>query len=405
MEDKIYIQNLFKKLFQYKLAIAFIMLGATSFLITLSFLIPKTYRAEFEINVYSKYFKNGIISEVVPSVSSMKEMTDTIDSKIKEVMSDNYIDELGIEYGFYSEKLSSTDLTNYSQKYNRAKERAKLREKFKLFGTGAQSYAVYFSDKDPMISLEVSKKVLDKIKNTFVNDRIDTIEYARKSLLTKLESLNLTRKITDDEIASNALASKNPQVLKSELAKVESDMGSLLKQFNKSHPRIQKLIARKKTILNWLSEFNAIDTDDSGVEYAEAPLIMSGDKDVASEIASKLYIRYNNLNIALEIERKNLHSYIGVIKRPQLPTTALFPKKRIFASLGFVLGLALCFIYIFYREIMAFRKEDYLLLVTQELKTTYFGDISSSNEERFLKVDQLQDVVTNTQLLSNDKGI
>lgn len=192
----------------------------------------------------------------------------------------------------------------------------------------------------------------------------------------------MTRKITDDEIASNALASRNPQVLKSELSKVEKDIRSLLKQFNKNHPRVIKLLERKKTILNWLSEFNAIDSETGDGEYSEAPLIMSGDKEVASEIAAKLFIKYNNINIALEIDRKNLNSYIGVINRPQLPTSPIFPKKRIFASLGLVLGIALSFFYIFYCEVMVLRHDDYVLLLADKLNTTYFGHIDNERGGR-----------------------
>ncbi len=393
MEEKIYIKDLFKRIFQYKIAITLILIGATGFLITLSFLIPKTFRSEFEINVYSKYFKNGIISEVVPSVGSLKEMTDTIDSMVKEVMNDEYIDELGIEYKFYSNLNPSESLTTYEDKYTRARERMFLRERFKFYSTGVQSYKVLFSDGDPLVTLEVTKKVLDKIKSNFINSRLETIEIARNSLLQKLESISLTRKITDDEVASNALASKNPKVLKAELLKIEQDMSSLLKQFNANHPRIRKLESRKQTISNWLSEFNVLDSPDTITDYADAPLIMSGDNKVAAEIASKLYIKYNNINIALEIERKNIHSYIGVINRPQMPTNPTFPKKRIFASLGFVLGLALCFIYIFYKEVMVLRKEDYLLLISEELKLTYYGHIGTDRKTSFLKTEKIQDVL------------
>ncbi len=396
MEEKIYIKDLFKRLFQYKIAIVLIMAGSTAFLITLSFLLPKTYRTEFEINIYSKYFKNGIISEVVPGVGSLKEMTDTIDSMIKEVMSDEYIDELGIEYKFYSDTRASSELVTNAEKYTRARERMFLRDRFRYFSTGVQSYKVLFSGKDPLVTLEVTKKVLEKIKSTFISTRLDTLELARNSLLRKLESINLTRKITDDEFASNILASKNPQVLKSELLKIEQNIGSLLKQFNRNHPRIRRLEARRKTISKWLSEFNVMDTKnaDAESEYTEAPLIMSGDKEVASEIASKLYMKYNNINIALEIERRNIGTYIGVTNRPQLPTAPIFPKKRIFASLGFVLGLALCFIYIFYREVMVLRNEDYLILISQQLNSTYFGHIGDDRKESFLKIEKVQELMS-----------
>lgn len=397
MEEKIYIKDLFKRLFQYKLAIILIMTCSTAFLITLSFLIPKTYRSEFEINVYSKYFKNGIISEVVPGVSSLKEMTDTIDSMIKEIMNDDYIDDIGIEYKFYSDLRPSKELKSYSELNTRAREREFLRERFKFYSTGVQSYKVLFSGKNPMVTLDVSKKVLDKIKSTFVKTRLETLELARNSLLKKLESVNLTRKITDDEFSANILASKNPQVLKSELLKIERDIGSLLKQFNRNHPRIRRLESRKQTILNWLSEFKATDGTDDDAEYSEAPLIMSGDSKVASEIASKMYIKYNNINIALEIERKNIDSYIAVIHSPQLPTSPIFPKKRIFASLGFVLGLAICFIYIFYREVMVLRGEDYLLLLSQQLNTTYFGHIGTRRKDSFLRTEKVQQLVAKRQ--------
>ena len=405
MEDKIYIKDLLKKIFKYKLAISLILIGATGFLISMSYLIPKTYRSEFEINVYSKYFKNGIISEVVPGVGSLKEMTDTINSMVREVMSDEYIDELGIEYKFYSDLRSSEELTTYGERYQRARERMFLRERFKYYSTGVQSYKVLFSGKDPLITLEVTKKVLERIKTTFVSKRLETIELARQSLFQKLESINLTRKITDDEVASNALASKNPQVLKSELLNIEQSISSLLKQFNRNHPRIRNLENRKQTISKWLSEFNVLDSQERDIEYSEAPLIMSGDSKVAAEIAAKLYVKYNNINIALEIERKNLNSYIGVIQRPQLPTSPIFPKKRIFASLGFVLGLVLCFIYIFYREIMVLRQDDYLELIAQKLETTYFGDFSQISKTKNTFIKDKNDLSPSPDLMDRNDNL
>ena len=96
-------------------------------------------------------------------------MTDTINSMVREVMSDEYIDELGIEYKFYSDLRSSEELTTYGDRYQRARERMFLRERFKYYSTGVQSYKVLFSGKDPLITLEVTKKVLERIKTTFVS--------------------------------------------------------------------------------------------------------------------------------------------------------------------------------------------------------------------------------------------
>ncbi|MAF78749.1 MAG: hypothetical protein CME60_11345, partial [Halobacteriovoraceae bacterium] len=117
------------------------------------------------------------------------------------------------------------------------------------------------------------------------------------------------------------------------------------------------------------------------------------------------YVKYNNINIALEIERKNLNSYIGVIQRPQLPTSPIFPKKRIFASLGFVLGLVLCFIYIFYREIMVLRQDDYLELIAQKLETTYFGDFSQISKTKNTFIKDKNDLSPSPDLMDQNDNL
>jgi len=363
MNEKIYIKDFINKLMTYKKSIAIIMGSSLFFLINLSFLLPKSYRSDFEINVYSKYFKNAIISEVIPGMNSIVEMTQTIDSMIKEVMNDEYIDELGMKYNIYSKT---------GDDYSRALERRRLREQFHMYSTGGQSYKITFSHSNPKITYDISKEVLAKVRNHFIDSRIEMIEYAKKSILKKLESINLTKQITDDEVASNALASKNPNVLRSELEKIEQNISALKKQFNINHPRIIKLQERKETIENWLLEFNN-GSDAESRDFSEAPLLMAGASEVANNITSKLYIKYNDVNIALDIEKKSLPSYIGIIEAPQIPTTPLFPKKRIFASLGLVIGLVFSFIYIFYLEVMVVSPEDQAELLAKRLKATYIG--------------------------------
>lgn len=378
MKEKVYIKDFLSLLVFYKKPLAIIMVASILCLVQLSFVLPKTYRSEFELNIYSKYFKNALISEVIPGMNSIAEMTQTTDSMVKETLNDEFIDSIGKEFNIYPASMSPQQLS---------KAREQLRNRFEMFSTGGQSYRVSFSHRDPIVTFEVTKKVMDAVRATFINTRIETIESAKKTIMQKLESVNVTKQITDDSISANALASKNPTVLRSEILKINTDLSALKMQFNVQHPRIVKLERRKATIENWLKEVEN-DTvpekdslnEDGTKEYSDAPLLMVGDREISQNIAAKLYAKFNDINVALDIERKSLPGYIGVLVAPQIPSSPLFPKKRLFASLGFMIGLIGCFGYVFYNEIMSLSASEKARKMAKDLKGEYFGTMPHIEE-------------------------
>ena len=378
MKEKVYIKDFLSLLVFYKKPLAIIMVASILCLVQLSFILPKTYRSEFELNIYSKYFKNALISEVIPGMNSIAEMTQTTDSMVKETLNDEFIDSIGKDFNIYPASMSPQQLS---------KAREQLRNRFEMFSTGGQSYRVSFSHGDPIVTYEVTKKVMDAVRATFINTRIETIENAKKTIMQKLESVNVTKQITDDSISANALASKNPTVLRSEILKINSDLSALKMQFNVHHPRIVKLEQRKATIENWLKEVendtvpekDAVN-EDGTKEYSDAPLLMAGDREISQTIAAKLYAKFNDINVALDIERKSLPGYIGIIVAPQIPSSPLFPKKRLFASLGFMIGLIGCFGYVFYNEIMSLSASEKARKMAKDLKGEFFGTMPHVEE-------------------------
>lgn len=378
MKEKVYIRDFLSLLVFYKKPLAIIMVASILCLVQLSFVLPKTYRSEFELNIYSKYFKNALISEVIPGMNSIAEMTQTTDSMVKETLNDEFIDSIGKDFKIYADNMSPQQLS---------KAREQLRNRFEMFSTGGQSYHVSFSHGDPIVTFEVTKKVMDAVRATFINTRIETIENAKKTIQQKLESVNVTKQITDDSISANALASKNPTVLRSEIMKINSDLSALKMQFNVHHPRIVKLEQRKSTIENWLKEVendtvaekDAVN-EDGTKEYSDAPLLMAGDREISQTIAAKLYTKFNDINVALDIERKSLPGYIGVIVAPQIPSSPLFPKKRLFASLGFMIGLICCFGYVFYNEVMSLSSSERARKMAKDLKGEFFGTMPHIEE-------------------------
>lgn len=378
MKEKIYVREFFELLVRYRKQLFIIMAISCLSLVSLSFILPKTYRSEFELTIYSKYFKNAFISEVIPGMGSMAEMTSTVDSMVKEVMNDEFIDEIGREYHIYPTSMTPREL---------AKAREDLRERFEMFSSSGQSYKMSFTHSDPQIAYEVTKKVMNTVRNYFIETRLDIIESAKRTILKKLESMNVTKHVKDNDTYSTALAAKNPDVLNSEIQKINQDLSALKMQFNSSHPRIIKLEQRKSTIENWLREINHNGTPTK--DFTDAPLLMASDNEISENIASKLYAKFNDINIALDIERKSLPSYIGVIQAPQVPTSPLFPKKRLFASLGFMMGLLFCFMYVFYCEIMSLSPNETARAMAMELDGEYFGILPHIDEKELMSEREL----------------
>ena len=134
---------------------------------------------------------------------------------------------------------------------------------------------------------------------------------------------------------------------------------------------ILNLLERKKTVNSWLKEFEFQESD------ADVDLFfgVTQDKMINEQLSSKFYTKYHDFNIALDIEKKSLESYIGLIRIPQLPTAPIWPKKRLFASLGLILGLVISFIVVFINEVLLPSKDERLALEAQELETIVLGTL------------------------------
>lgn len=373
-KDRVYIQEFIKLVLKYKLSVLVILAICVGAFVELSVLIPKRYKADFELSIYPKYFKNPIINNVIPGVSSSQEMTQTIDNNIKELMNNELLDELATKFGLYSVSSDSASLT---------KSREMLRDRIKAYSTGSQSYRIDFFDNDPQRAMEVSDFIMTKVRSFFIQSRIDTIETVKKIMRSRLESLNVTKKISEDEIADNALASNNPAVLRSEIIKIDNDISALKKQFNVNHPRVLKLIQRRATIVNWLAQYDSSGAEgpsESTPETEDETLLIGPGVNLADDISSKLFAKYHDINIALELEKKSLPSYIGVIKAPSFPTEPVWPKKRLFASVGFVIGLIVCFLHVLMKEIVLLSIEEKLALKASVMGGMVLGDVSGLDE-------------------------
>jgi hypothetical protein len=381
--DKVYIRDLVKTILNYKYKILLICLVSVAFSHQLTVWMKKKYVSTFEINVYSKYFQNPLISGVIPDLYNMPEMRFAIDSMVKEAISDEFIDSIGNDYKIYDQVTDEREL---------AKQRQLLRDNFSYYSTGGQSYSISFSNADPYVAKEISEKTMKVVKEHIINKRIKTIELVKEVMIQKLNSFNASQKFVQQG-ADKAMASKSPDVLREELVKVTNSIEAMGKQYKDFHPVIRNLKSRQKVITQWLSEYDI--SKFSGA--VDLPMAMSHDKVVSEQLSSKFYAKYHDFNIALDIEKKSLDSYIGMIKSPQLPTAPVWPKKRLFLSLGFVLGLVISFIYVYMCEIIIPSTEEKLQAESELLGAPVLGfmpSIKAKVPRTKVTVNDLEEIIT-----------
>lgn len=384
LKDKIMIRDLFLLLKKYYLPGIVIIVMSAGFSIMLTKFMAKNYRVDFDINVYSKYFQNPLISGIIPGVYGVSEMRFAIDSMVKEAISDEFIDEIGNDYGIYS---NSKDMNQI------ALERQFLRDRFTTYSTGGQGYRVSFTHTDPIKGKEIAEKTLKVVKGHFIQTRINQIEMVKEVMVKKLTSFNATQNV-NKKGSDSALLSKNPKVLKAELSKLNQNLSALKKQYKDNHPKILKLMQKKSTIKEWLIEFDDSDaeqTEELGYDVIDTSLAINSDRSVTEKISGRFYAKYHDFNIALEIEKRSLESYIGITKSPQLPTYPISPKKKLFGSVGFLLGLVFAFIYVFFKEFVIPSKDERIAAEEIKFNALFLGfldqrDNNTKNEA--LKVNK-----------------
>lgn len=360
--DKVFIRDVVRAIGRYKLAIAAICFCSVAFFVQLTFWIEKQYISTFEINVYSKYFQSPLISGIIPDTFNIPEMRFAIDSMVKEAISDEVVDQLGRRYKFYSDTTDEREL---------ARQRQQLRDRFSYFSTGGQSYQISFSSSDPYIAKKVAEDVLKIVNTHIISKRINTIELVKEVMINKLNSFNASQSFSSRG-GEKALASKSPDVLKEELIKLNSNIAALGTQLKDSHPRIRALKERRETILGWLKDF---DMKDFSTKVEAQPVAFQHNKVVSEQLSSKFYAKYHDFNIALDIEKRSVEGYIGIIKSPQLPVSPQWPKKRLFASLGFILGLVFAFIYVYVKEALRPVRHEKAMEEVRRLGAHYLGEL------------------------------
>ncbi|MFZ4715042.1 MAG: hypothetical protein ACOYL6_15080 [Bacteriovoracaceae bacterium] len=367
--EQIYFDDILKLINNSRTRILGLVVITTSLFLFASFIIPKKYKSMAVINVYTKYFKNPLIGQVIAELQNTDEMKNNLQSLISEAVDDEFVDQIAEKYNLYDAAEG---------KVRRNAERDILRNRFHVTAIGHQSFQVDFTYSDPQVTKDIATLTMQRVIDGLVRHRRIMIENIKDSIRKRIEVMAMSQ----DSVTS-PLASTKPEVLSRQLVGIRAEIQALTSQYSQNHPLVRALKEKEQIVNKWLLDIKAgkkvVDT--SLNEKDQFPVIGGDSKYALTEINKDLLTKYNYLNIISELENVTMPDYIGIVQHPQVPASPIFPNKMLFMVFGLLVGIVLSALIILVEEFILGRGLGVHEKVAKGLGVPYLGKLPQLDVE------------------------
>ena len=332
-----------------------------SIAVSISFVLPKSFKSRSILNIQASYFQNPLINDLITDVHDPGEIRAQRSSLLRLALDEQYVDSLAMKYGVYQSKRNDA---------TRALERELFMERIQYYSLSPTTFQISVIANDPALSQKMTGEVLKQMMTTLVDTRADSLQKTRNSIQAHVEALG--KALRD---SAGPAASKHPEALRGELERVKANIETLLLRFTELHPEIVKLRKQEKSISDSLELAGNIPNTKPSLSFVN-PQAKEPTQDVYNDLLRKL--SYLNIVLDMEADRDSV-SYLGIIEQPTLPTKAFFPNKKLFAMLGLGVGILLSAMFVIFLEL---RRRLY---VTPEqasdlLEIPYLGELPALPE-------------------------
>jgi LPS O-antigen subunit length determinant protein (WzzB/FepE family) len=384
--DQIYFDDIIKLILHSKYKIIATVVITTTIFMAASFVIPKKFKSTAVINVYTKYFKNPLVGQVIAELQNTDEMKNNLQSLISQAVDDEFVDQVAEKYNLY---------TNDPGKVKRNTEREFLRERFQVMALGHQSFQVAFIYSDPIVAKEIASLTMHRVIDGLVKHRSIMIENIKDSIRKRIEVMAMSQ-----DSVTNPLASTKPEVLSRQLVSIRAEIEALKSQYSENHPSVKALKQKEQIVNKWLNVIKSGKEieDPTLKEKDQFPVIGGDSKYALTEINKDLLTKYNYLNIISELENVSMPDYIGIVQHPQIPASPIFPNKMLFTVFGLLIGIVLSALIIVMEEFLLGKGIGVHEKVAKGLGVPYLGKLP------YLNIDSLShQIELKTQNQSKNK--
>jgi capsular polysaccharide biosynthesis protein len=335
-----------------RLIITGTLLTAAAFLAA-AIVMPKRYKSSFTLTIYSSYFQNPLIRDFTSEIFDGSEMKAQRESLIRQAISPEFVDSLGVKYGIYARQtpgLLQRFLGFMGKKYGvylttrqlkvRSDERKALLERIEVIGVGPSTFQIAFNYPNADIAYKAVNDIYAQVTRSLLDVRRNNLGAIHSAMEKRLESLSV-RLPSLDKVPGAAAApaatvdrSATPPMVDEELAEVRSQLRVLTSRYTDEHPLVKELRAREQSLMA-LGGNTVASTGGN----REKPLAIRIPQDAAEDIYRELTKKLNYLNVAMDSDQAHASDFIGTLETPLYPTSPLWPRKSLFLLWGLGAGL------------------------------------------------------------------
>jgi uncharacterized protein involved in exopolysaccharide biosynthesis len=307
---------------------AFIIFLTTLFTIAIAFIVPKKFISHAVLNIQASYFQVPLVGDLVSNSNDTSEYKAQRESILRYSLSNDFLDQLGSKF----------DLFAYEPDDRRhVLERENLLSRIEYVGIGSDNYQISVRAQSADMAYQLTEAVLNQMVSTLMTQRMDKLTRTRSAIQANLESLKV-------DMASGG-GSGHVSKSRDSLAEAEATLHDLEQRFTPSHP----MVIEQRDKVEHLRSLEQEQPAEKESSHRSGGL--SGPKRTLQDLYDDLLRKFNYLNIVIDMEKTTTnYPYLSVIERPEIPSTALFPKKPLFAVGGLILGLIFALLRVVFME-------------------------------------------------------
>jgi len=322
--------------------------------------LPRRYKSTAVVNVQSSYFRNPLVSDLVPEVTESAEVNAQRQSLFRLALGEEFVDSLGEEFGFFRSLRSSS---------NRSEERSELLKRIEYVSLNPTTFQVSAPGTTGVRAANMLERILAQVRQTFVVERYAALSRAREAIGAQVEFLARALR----ELGGTG-GKYQPEYLESELERIDERLSLLRERYTESHPEIFKLKGQERELHGALSRARR---RHAARDESLGAFVSPSSKQPVQDIYNDLLKKLSHLTIVLSMERDaDSVAYLTILENPTIPLSPTAPKTPLFlvggALLGFIVGIVSALRFEYRR-----RGELSPLDTALELEVPFLGELPS----------------------------
>ncbi len=290
------------------------------------YLLPKHYKVSTTIALQTEYFQLPLVSGFLPETNDPQELRAKREALIRTALNREFISRIGERYPVLKGNGQSPQ-----------SELEQLNKKFEVIPNGPSSFIINFTANDPKVAYQVLQDFLARLQSIMTEERHIGLLNLHDAIREQLEIISFGK----PGVGSSTIYALRPDLVRSRMESIQTEMENLRKSYSDKHPRISALQEELDQLMQWSKPWA------ESTNRARASEAFTGAKisPESRELFDDLLKKYRYLEVVIFLDQHNNNHYLTYLSEPFIPESPVSPKLPLLAlwglAAGFLAGSAL----------------------------------------------------------------